>query len=666
MSIFKRLSANVMLAAVCAPAYAADEVVVTNERRAQSAQSVALSVDAVPRARLTAVAPIHLAELLNTSAGVNIHRGSGQEHLTAIRSPVLTGGSGAGSFLYLLDGVPLRAAGFGNVNGLFEALSELSGGVEVIKGPGSALYGSNALHGLINFKSRAPQKGFGGDVTLIGSHRGAVSAKASVTGNNMRLSASAVHDDGFRDDSGFDQQKAVFRGDSFAFGWDAQVLLAAQNLNQETAGFIQTEPDYIGPDIYTIDAIARSNPNPEAYRDGRSVNAQVRLAKPLSSRSELVLTPYMRATQIEFLRHFIPGQAREENAHKSAGLQSAIYGADWVIGADAEFTKGSLFNFQDGPTTTGFGEPFPQGPHYNFDVEALVLAAFGQKRFSLSDALTAEIGLRAEHTEFDYDNRIDSGVFGRIKRVDDRSDDFFTLTPSASLLYAASPNLSVYGRAARGARAPQVTDLYAVQIDQVPGDANVETLDSLELGAKYRSETLTLNAALFAMKKDNFFFRRPNGFNQTDGETTHTGVELDGQWAMNERFSLRGSVTYARHLYDITDAVSGITSGDFVDTAPETLGTLTAVFRPVDAMSAELEWRHVGAYFTDPQNNNRYDGHDILVARWAYDFKAARVFARMDNLLDADYADRADFAFGNERYFPGRPRTAFIGLSKSF
>ena len=45
----------------------------------------------------------HPSEILNTVAGVNIHRGSGQEHLTAIRSPVLTGGAGAGSFLYTLD-----------------------------------------------------------------------------------------------------------------------------------------------------------------------------------------------------------------------------------------------------------------------------------------------------------------------------------------------------------------------------------------------------------------------------------------------------------------------------------------------------------------------------------------------------------------------------------
>lgn len=652
------VSAISLAALMCVPALATDEIVVTNERRAQNAADVPLSVDVISETRLRAIAAIHPAEALNTSAGVNIHRGSGQEHLTAIRSPVLTGGSGAGSFLYLHDGVPLRAAGFGNVNGLFEMPSELSGGAEIVKGPGSALYGSNALHGLINFKSRAPHKDFSGDVKIIGSHRGAVSLQGSVTANNMRLSLSAAHDDGFRADSGYDQQKAVFRGDTYAFGWDAQAIISAQNLNQETAGFIQ------GPEAFKDENLARSNPNPEAYRDGQSVNAQLRFSKDVDGR-ELVITQYARSTEIKFLRHFIPGQAREENSHSSAGVQAALYGEDWIIGADAEVTRGSLLNFQDNPDSR-FGIPYPQGPHYDFDVDALVLAAYGQKRWSLSDDLTAEIGLRAEQTQYDYNNRIDTGTFGRIKRVADRSDDFFTLTPSASMTYAASDNLNLYGRMARGARAPQITDLYAVQINQVPGDADVETLDSLEFGAKYRDENLTFNAAIFAMEKNNFFFRKPDGFNQTDGETTHRGVELDGEWTATNWLSLRAAATYAQHLYDFTDSVSGITSGDDVDTAPRTLGTLTAIFRPVDAMTAELEWRHVGEYFTDPQNNNDYDGHDIIVARWDYDFGTTRIMARVDNLLNAVYADRADFAFGNERYFPGRPRTAFFGVAKTF
>jgi len=80
-----------------------------------------------------------------------------------------------------------------------------------------------------------------------------------------------------------------------------------------------------------------------------------------------------------------------------------------------------------------------------------------------------------------------------------------------------------------------------------------------------------------------------------------------------------------------------------------------------------ISWRHVGSYFTNPGNTQRYDGHDIFVLRFAYDVsETLTLFGRVDNLFDARYADRADFAFGNERFFPGRPRTLFFGVSAQF
>ena len=39
------------------------------------------------------------------------------------------------------------------------------------------------------------------------------------------------------------------------------------------------------------------------------------------------------------------------------------------------------------------------------------------------------------------------------------------------------------------------------------------------------------------------------------------------------------------------------------------------------------------------------------------------VYVRVDNALDRAYADRADYAFGNYRYFPGRPRAVFAEIA---
>lgn len=617
------------------------------------------SVDVLTGESLDKISPIHPAESLNGVAGVNIHRGSGQEHLTAIRSPVLTGGAGAGSFLYLEDGVPLRAAGFANVNGLFEAGTEFARKLEVFKGPGPATYGSNAVHGLINVQSTyvdAPNR-----VKLMGSDNGLISVQAVAKQGNLRASVSLVSDNGFRDDSGFDQQKFQLKYQNDFGPWSVEWLSSFNNLNQETAGFIQ------GDDAYRDDDIRFTNPNPEAFRDGKSYRTQARFERELENGKTLALTPYARRAELRFLRHFVPGQALEKNGHSSVGLQSAYYDGSFNIGADVEYTKGFLYEFQENPSRFSF----VQGLHYDYEVKSFVGAVYAQKDFRLADNVILDIGARAEYTDYTYDNKASGGRSGRFIRVADRSDNFLTVTPKASLRYYLDDGNMVYARAARGSRAPQVTDLYSVQLNQVAGEADVETLDSLEAGFKGRAGIFNTELAAFTMWKDNFFFRNANGFNVVNGKTRHSGVELSFTGDITNWLSISGDGTLAKHTYDFTETVgsvaNNITSGDRVDTAPDTLAHMRATVTPVDNVQAEIEWRHVGSYFTNPGNTAKYPGHDIFVLRGRYDVTdAVTLFGRVDNLFDRRYADRADFAFGNERYFPGRPRTLFFGLSSEF
>jgi len=618
------------------------------------------SIDILTDWELETISLVHPSEALNRVAGVNIHRGSGQEHLTAIRSPVLTGGAGAGSFLYLEDGVPLRAAGFANVNGLFEAGTEFADKLEVFKGPGPVTYGSNAVHGLININSRDTADL--NTAKVLGSSRGLISTQVSISNaDNLRASLSLVSDNGFREDSGFDQQKFQLKYQDDFGPWSVDWLSSFNNLNQETAGFIQ------GDDAYLDDDIRFTNPNPEAFRDGKSYRTQARFERGLDDGKILALTPYARRAELRFLRHFVPGQALEKNGHSSVGLQSAYYDDSFNIGADVEYTKGFLFEFQENPSRFSF----VQGLHYDYEVESFVGAIYAQKDFSLADNVTLDIGARAEYTDYTYDNKASNGRSGRFIREADRSDDFLTITPKASLRYSFNEGNMVYARAARGSRAPQVTDLYSVQLNQVAGEAEVETLDSLEAGFKGQIGIFSTELAAFTMWKDNFFFRNANGFNVVNGKTRHNGVELSFTGALTDWLTISGDGTLAEHTYDFTETVgsaaNNITAGDRVDTAPDTLAHIRATVIPIETIQAEIEWRHVGRYFTNPGNTAEYPGHDIFVLRGRYDVTdEITLFSRIDNLFDTRYADRADFAFGNERYFPGRPRTLFFGLSSEF
>lgn len=650
-----------------------DPVVITGTRIAQPASELAGNTAVLEADEITLTSHDNPAELLNRLPGVYIHSNDGQEHLTAIRSPVLTGGAGQGSFLYLEDGIPLRATGWGNVNGLFDAHFETADRIEVVRGPGSALYGSNAVHGLINVIT--PDPSFTVERTLsfeTGGHRD--KGSADVTGplsdkTAYRASVSVLEDSSFREHANVGQQKAtlsVLHDD----GPDRiKLLVSGQNLNQETAGFIR------GFEAYRDGDLARSNPNPEAFRDAWALRASARWDRELNDSMTLSITPFARVNDMEFLRHFVPDQSLEETGHWSAGAQSALYidlegGHTLVAGLDLEYTDGYLKETQARPT---FGS-FPQGIHYDFEATQIVVAPYVHAEWQVTPTTRVTTGVRFDWTRYDYDNKTTSNTVGRFQRPADRTDDFFNVTPKLGVVQALSDDVEIYANLARAARAPQVTDLYRLQVNQAVGDVESETLDSIEIGTRATIGPVTASLAAFYAEKDNFFFRDADGFNVTDGETSHRGIELDAFAELPLGFDLGVSGAYAVHQYEFDRPITSpaqqteaIRSGTDIDTAPRWTGNARLGWSLDDRARAELEYVYVDEYFVDAANINEYDGHQVLNLRARYQVTDnLEITGRIMNLGNVEFAERADFAFGSFRYFPGEPRTAYIGTSVSF
>ncbi|NOZ43414.1 MAG: TonB-dependent receptor [Alphaproteobacteria bacterium] len=76
----------------------------------------------------------------------------------------------------------------------------------------------------------------------------------------------------------------------------------------------------------------------------------------------------------------------------------------------------------------------------------------------------------------------------------------------------------------------------------------------------------------------------------------------------------------------------------------------------------------MGAYYTDPENRHKYSGHDYFNLRAAIRVtNSYSVFIRIMNLTDTRYAKRADYTtFSGERYFPGKPRSLYLGIKTRF
>ena len=288
-----------------------ETVIVTASRTDQAGATLPNAWVSLSEDTIALVAAQHSNQLFNRVSGAWVSRGNGQESLISLRSPVLTGAGSCGAFMTAQDGISLRAPGFCNVNQLFDANLLQAGSVEVLKGPAAVVFGSNALHGIINVTTR-PVASTPNQLSVEAGSRDYYRLSASGAGQKVAVSAQTSRYGGYQADSGYTQQKATLRLDNEWNDWTIDGALEASELDQDTAGYIQ------GYEAYKDEQASEENPNPEAYRDAWSMRASSEWVK-----DQLTLKPYLRRSQMTFLQHFLPGQPLENTpqgpAHAPTG-----------------------------------------------------------------------------------------------------------------------------------------------------------------------------------------------------------------------------------------------------------------------------------------------------------------------------------------------------------
>ena len=623
----------------------------------------------------------HPKQIFRRSPGVWISRGSGQEHLTAIRSPVLAGPGACGSFLVLEDGLAVRPTGFCNVNGLFETFYEMATKVETITGPASARYGANAMHGVINILSK-PISSENKIYTNIGPNDYR-NFKIRV-GNQKNLSFDGffANNDGFRNQSGYDQQKIRVQSNFLISSWSATLKATLTNLNQETAGYIN------GLDSYKDEDFSKRNFNPEAYRDANSQRISLRFTRENNNTVDAI-TAYIRNNDMKFFQHFLPGTPLEENNHTSVGAvfqRISDYEAfSFVRGFQFDLAKAELTETQKDALTTSSAfnnATRPQGKHYDYQVDSFVYAIFaGIEDFYINDHLNLFADARAEFIEYDYSNNMISGNtredgtncgFGGCyyNRPADRTDNFNEISARIGLV-TNFEEINYFAQISLGFRPPQINEAYRLQKKQNVTDLNSETLTMLEVGSRYEWDSIMGSISLYKSKKKNSIFRDAENFIVDNGKTNHKGIELSLDWIANANNTFSTNITYGDHKYDFetdTSMREKIRIGNQIDTAPKLMANLLWDLNLNNNSSLVFEVEHMSSYYTDAANLHKYEGHTLYHARYNQKLsESLKTYLRIDNISDKAYAERADFnAFGGDRYFPGLPREIYIGLEYTF
>ncbi|MES3013668.1 MAG: TonB-dependent receptor [Pseudomonadota bacterium] len=171
-------------AAVALPVLAQTQltpIVVTGSREPQALDRVTADMVVIDAARIRASSADSVEDLLRREAGVQVSRNGGPGHTAG----VFIRGAGSGNTVVLIDGVRIGSGTLGQVE--FEALglSQIER-IEVLRGPGSSLYGADAVGGVVQIFTKrgegAPRFSANGAIGGARSWEGGVGVSGAAAG----------------------------------------------------------------------------------------------------------------------------------------------------------------------------------------------------------------------------------------------------------------------------------------------------------------------------------------------------------------------------------------------------------------------------------------------------------------------------------------------------
>ena len=652
------------------------EMVVSASREAQRKTETAASVGIVDGAAIETSRPHHPGDVVSRIPGAWVTNLGGEGHFTSIRQPITT----KPVYAFLEDGVPIRSTGFFNHNGLYEINIPQADRVEIIKGPGTAIYGSDAVGGVVNAFTRDPSARPEASAFVEGGGYGYV--RSLLTGSSkfgdagLRADLNLTRSDGWRNDSPYSRQSSTLR-------WD-QAVSPRSSLKTIVAFSHIDQPSDGGSDLSRADYenAPETNYNPITYRRVWAFRA----SSAWEHRSDLSLlgaTGYVRYNELDIMPSwqlsFDPQVWESKNT--SAGLMTRYrrtlpsLKANIAIGADFEYSPGSRMEQGITPHKTGnIYDSYTLGDvQYDYDVSFWQATPYAQADINPLDRVHLSAGLRADFVGYTYGNNLGELDTGTHRRPADTDVSFNHLSPKLGLTVDVAEGLNLFASYRAAFRVPSESQLFRQGAAENTVDLKPVKADNYEIGARAGlGSVLSVEASAYQLDIEDdilTFFDPTSGLRLASnaGQTKHRGVELGVVVTPVAGVRVDGSWTWARHTYEEWQpSATTDYSGQEIEMAPRQLGRVGVTLSPTffNGGSVTGEWLHHGGYWQNPENTARYSGHDLGNIFGNYPVGLGlEVSARVNNIFDHRFAEASSYnAFQGERLRPGQPRTVYVGL----
>lgn len=670
---------------------------VTGTREKALLAETPVSVGAIAPETIRDTAPLHPGQLLGQVPGVAVAVTNGEGHTTAIRQPFTT----SPVYLFLEDGIPIRATGFFNHNALYEVNLPMAGGIEIIRGPGTALYGSDAIGGIVNILSHAPtgetrfgltgEAGSFGTWRFLGSASGALGERGAV-----QLDLNATHTNGWRDRTAYDRQSGNLRFDQ-PLGRDTMVktIVGISKIDQQTgANSALPFADYLNNPT--------RNNLPIAYRKVSAARVSVEYERQFDA-GMVSLVPYFRDNAMELNGTFnLNSDPRIETTHNvSYGLLAKLrknlplLRTRLIGGIDLDYSPGSrrednLLVTRSGTGASAVFSAYTLGTRiYDYRVTFKSASPYLHTEFSPTSALRLTAGLRYDALRYDMENHLAPGTvsasvlganrfYGQI--ADDRTR-FSRLSPKLGATYALNATTHLYASHNFGFRAPSEGQLYRAGNETTAAGALARsrlalglrpiTATQTEFGLRRDAGAWSFNLVGYVLeKKNDLVSQRDLATNVTTnvnaGKTDHRGLEAGIGARLGDRLRFDTALSYARHRYIDWVTATANFSGRSIEAAPKILTNTRLTWHPAAAAMLQLEWVRIGGYWLEASNSpafGKYAGHDLLNLRGSYALsKNFSLFARVMNAADKRFAESASVTSNTPVFSPGLPRAFYCGV----
>ena len=419
--------------------------------------------------------------------------------------------------------------------------------VEIIRGPGSALYGSNAFQAVINLISDDGADLVALEAGTAQGRRATLRHRGHLGEASFALTFEGYRDAGVRYDDAFDPANPA-RPTTTRDPWSGEELIA--NAHWHDWQLLWRESRRHSEDFYllgglmpdggyvkTTDRLLSLNHGALSLGEGwhgsmhfdhlRGYNATLgQLAPQVPPFSQ---APWQAGTRVRFKRYEWATDWRydvDANTRLNLGL-TAVYVPESYAFIQSNYTN------EFPPRFLGLVQTL-SGERARF-LEPVTRRAYGvyvQYQRQLSQAWQTSLGLR-------HDRYSDVGG---------------ATTPRAALIYTAPWGDRVkllYGRAFR---APTHTELYNINNPVLLGNPDLDPprIGTLELGYVHAGPRANYSATLFDNHIEDFIARRqlPSGQaeSQNIGSLRTRGVEFEGQWQLADAW--RGRLAYTQILHN--------------------------------------------------------------------------------------------------------------------